>query len=130
MRAAQIDKNNVVINYAEVNSFGGEFIAPLDSVIGSTWNGTIFSAPPTPSILVPKFVTMRQGRTALLNAGLLDSVNTLIAGMSGDAGKKAQIDWAYSSDLYRNWPLVNSLAPGLGLTSTDIDNLFIAAMKL
>jgi hypothetical protein len=44
MRAAQIE-NGVVINYAEVNEFDSTFIAPGDSVIGSTWDGQQFIAP-------------------------------------------------------------------------------------
>jgi hypothetical protein len=48
MRAAQIDANNIVINYAEVEAFSAEFIDPLNSVIGSFWNGTSFVNPPPP----------------------------------------------------------------------------------
>lgn len=50
MRAAQIDSNSIVINYAEVSAFGGNFIAPLNSVLGAFWNGTNFvnPVPPTP----------------------------------------------------------------------------------
>lgn len=50
MRAAQLDQNETVINFAEVNSFTSEFVDPLDSVIGSTWDGTEFipPIPPTP----------------------------------------------------------------------------------
>ena len=46
MRAAQLDSNNYVINYAEVSGFGGSFIDPLNSVIGSHWNGTSFDNTP------------------------------------------------------------------------------------
>jgi|SRR6516225_1705429 hypothetical protein len=47
MRAAHIDENNVVINYVLVDGFSSTFIDPMDSAIGSTWNGTSF-VPPTP----------------------------------------------------------------------------------
>lgn len=46
MRAAQLDANNTVINYAEVSGFDGvQFIDPLDSVIGSTWDGSAYVHP-------------------------------------------------------------------------------------
>lgn len=52
MRAAQLDSNNYVINFAEVTGFGGQFIDPLNSVIGSFWDGTSFTnpVPPTPPL--------------------------------------------------------------------------------
>lgn len=52
MRAAQLDSNDYVINFAEVTGFGGSFIDPLDSVIGSFWNGMSFEnpIPPEPPI--------------------------------------------------------------------------------
>lgn len=50
MRAAQLDKNDIVINYAEVSAFDGQFIDPLNSVLGAVWNGSTFvnPTPPTP----------------------------------------------------------------------------------
>jgi len=53
MRAAQIDSNNIVINFAEVASFeDGLFIEPANSVIGALWCGDKFSNPvPTPPTL-------------------------------------------------------------------------------
>lgn len=48
MRAAQLNPANYVINYAEVNGYGGMFIDPLDSVLGAYWNGTSFENPIPP----------------------------------------------------------------------------------
>jgi hypothetical protein len=48
MRAAQIEYG-VVINFAEVNGFDGhQLIDPLDSVLGSTWDGEKFVNPISP----------------------------------------------------------------------------------
>jgi hypothetical protein len=116
----------------------GNFIEVSED-IRLNWNNYIANAdrdgvelaPPTPIVVVvPRSITMRQARTALLNAGLLDTVDGLIAGMPEDAGKKARIDWDYSSEMMRDWPLVNTLAPALGLSSSQLDDLFIAAGKL
>lgn len=48
MRAAEINENSIVINYAEVTGFGGQFIDPLNSVLGSFWNGVSFENPIPP----------------------------------------------------------------------------------
>lgn len=82
---------------------------------------------PTP---VPNSVTMRQARLALLNTGKLQAVNTAVNAMNGIEGAAAQIEWEFSSEVHRNRPLVLSLAPVLGMTSQDLDDLFIAASQL
>lgn len=70
MRSAQI-KNNIVVNFAEVSKFDDQFIAPLNSVIGSIWNGTSFSH--TTDETIPSNVTMRQARLALAAIGLTEA---------------------------------------------------------
>lgn len=49
MRAAQLDTNCIVVNYAEVGGFGGQFIDPTGSVMGSFWNGSAFINPVPPA---------------------------------------------------------------------------------
>lgn len=50
MRAAQLNENSIVVNFVEVAGFDGvHFVEPLDSVIGSIWNGQIFT-PPAPDL--------------------------------------------------------------------------------
>jgi len=82
---------------------------------------------PAPAPEVPQSVTMRQCRIALLNAGLLDAVQSSIATMPGVEGERARIDWEYALDVLRDWPLINALGSQLGLTEQQIDDLFIAA---
>jgi len=79
---------------------------------------------------VPQQVTMRQARRALLNAGLLTTVNTAIAAMTGVEGDAARIDWEFSSTVERNQPLVISMGAALGLSSAQLDALFIAASQI
>lgn len=79
---------------------------------------------PTP---VPEMVTMRQARQAMLNAGILGQVDSLIAAMPGDEGESARIDWAYAHDVKRDWPLIGALGPQVGLNEQQIDDLFIYA---
>lgn len=80
---------------------------------------------------VPQVVTMRQAQTALLNAGLLDAVDAAIAAIEDPAERRqALIDWEKSQAVQRNWPLVARLAPALGLTEEQTDQLFITAATL
>ena len=78
-------------------------------------------------IIVPTIVTMKQARLALLDAGLLPTVNSAIAGLTGSAGDAARIEWEFSADIHRGDDLVTQISGGLGLTSTQIDALFISA---
>lgn len=84
--------------------------------------------PVVPSI--PEVVTMRQARLALLQAGLLAQVNTAVASMPGAAGDTARIEWEFSSTVERNRPLVQSLIGALGLTESQLDDLFRLAATL
>jgi hypothetical protein len=77
-------------------------------------------------ISVPQIITMKQARLALLAAGKLDAANTAFA----SASTQAQVMWDYSSTVERNNPLVISMGTTLGLSSSDIDNLFIQAATL
>ena len=75
---------------------------------------------------VPRVVSMRQARLALLAAGLLDDVEAAIA-----AGPQAaRIEWEYATEVQRDYGLVLQLAPALGLTDRQLDDLFVAAAGL
>ncbi len=79
---------------------------------------------------VPVAVTMRQARLALLQAGMLATVNGAIAAMPGAAGDAARIEWEFSSEVQRHKPLVLALAPLLGLDDAQLDALFVQAASL
>jgi hypothetical protein len=74
-------------------------------------------------LVIPYTVTIKQGRLALLEAGYLDVVETAIA--SGNRADK--ITWEFSSEINRADPLVANMAIALGLSETDLDNLFLLA---
>ena len=71
---------------------------------------------------VPATVTNFQARAALLNAGLFDRVNDALLALP--ANSTARQAWEYANDLTRNGTLVNSMAETLGLTATQLDDLF------
>ena len=75
---------------------------------------------------VPQQVTMRQARLALLNAGLLDDVEVVIA----TAGKEAQLEWEYASVAERSNPVIAIVQQQQGVTDEQIDDLFREAAKL
>lgn len=81
-----------------------------------------------PSAAVPQSVTMRQARLALLDAGLLDDVDTAIAAIPDPVERrKAEVTWEFSSEVERTQPFVLMLAPALGLNDAALDALFIDA---
>lgn len=72
-------------------------------------------------------VTPRQARLALLNAGLLDTVETELA---KPENKAAQIEWQYANAIRREDDLIATIGGALGLTEQQIDDLFAAAAAL
>lgn len=132
MRAAIIE-NGVVVNVAEASEQFAQakgWIASNSAETGDLWDGDVFTKPAPAPTPVPSAVTMRQARRALLEAEKLATVDALIAGMAGTAGDTARIDWEFSSEVRRDWPLVAALAPALSLTEEAIDALFIRAAQL
>jgi hypothetical protein len=81
-------------------------------------------------VRVPREITMRQARLTLLGAGLLDDVQPAIDSLPSPQKEAAQIEWEYSNTLQRANPFVNTLGPALGLTSQQIDELFIQGATL
>lgn len=76
--------------------------------------------------VVPQSVTRRQAMLALLAVGKLDQIELLIQG----APRAVQIEWEAAGTFERSNPLIEALAPQVGLTDVDVDNLFAAAAQL
>lgn len=83
-----------------------------------------------PPAVVPSVVTRRQARRALLDAGLLASVDAAIAAMSSPAKERAQIDWDDAQTFERDNALLAQLASALSLDDAALDALFTAAGAL
>jgi len=80
---------------------------------------------------VPKAISMRQGRLALLAAGLLDAVEAGIAAIPDPTQRRAaEIEWEYANEIQRQSPLILALGPTLGLSDSQIDELFIAGAAI
>jgi hypothetical protein len=75
---------------------------------------------------VPKIITMRQARLALLKAGLLETITASIGSMP----QNVVIEWEYASDVMRDSPTITALASALSLSKEQVDELFIEGAKL
>ncbi len=80
----------------------------------------------------PDVVTMAQARKALILSGVsITAVNAAIAAIPDATQRQlAETDWEYATTMRRQSPLVTSLAPVLGLTDEEIDDLFVLAATL
>jgi hypothetical protein len=81
-----------------------------------------------PPSSVPKSVTPYQARIALLDAGLLPTVEALMADQN--TPQSAKIAWEYAVEIQRQSSFIATLAPALNLTSEQIDALFVAAAQV
>jgi hypothetical protein len=81
-------------------------------------------APEAPT--VPEAVTPRQIRRALNAAGLRSAVEAAVAQASQDV----RDDWEFALEVRRDHPELNAMATALGLTSEQLDALFIAAAAI
>jgi hypothetical protein len=85
----------------------------------------------TEAAKIPKSVTMRQGRLALLATGKLSLVQAAIDAIPDEAMKAAaQIEWEYAQTIDRDSAFTQQMAAGLGLTDADLDQLFTLASTL
>lgn len=74
---------------------------------------------------VPQSITMRQARLYLLSLNLLDDVELIVA-----QNRAWYIEWEYANEVLRTNQLIPALQQSLGLSDSDIDNMFIEASKL
>lgn len=81
-----------------------------------------------PPISVPAQVSPYQARIALLQAGLLSTVETLMSDPGTPAA--AKIAWEYATVWERNSAFISTLGPSLNLTEGQIDDLFVAASQV
>lgn len=77
----------------------------------------------------PNECTPRQFRLAMLQTGLNpDMIDIMIDGIQDEMERKvARIEWEYSIAIKRTHPLISTFASELGLTTKDINDLFILA---
>ena len=74
---------------------------------------------------VPSSITMRQARLHLYGVNKLEDVETIVK-----TRKDWQIEWEYTYEVERSSLLISTLKDKLGLSDTEVDDIFIAASKL
>lgn len=74
---------------------------------------------------VPQSITPLQAKLQLLKLGLLDEVEVLVTG-----NRIAQLYWEYASVVERDNEVLLLMANSIGLTSEQVDEMFIEASKL
>lgn len=105
-----------------------EHVYPVD---GWYWFDTLDDALSSPVFRTQIVeVTMRQARRALLQVGLYDAVNAAIEALPEPQRTSAKIDWEYSQVVQRHNDFVSTIAPSLGLTEVQLDDLFELAITL
>jgi len=75
-------------------------------------------------------VTPRQARLALLQNGLLDQVDAIIASLPEPQKSIAQTDWEYAVSIERSSPWIAQIGAALGLDDEGLDELFALAATL
>ena len=77
--------------------------------------------------VVPLSVPLWKARAALRQSGLFDAVNDAVQASASPVLREA---WEYAAEISRASSFITALAPQIGLTSTVIDTLFIAAAAI
>lgn len=127
-----IVENGVVTNVIDADE---EFAASIGAIpgngaIGDLYDGHIFTKP-TPVVVVPQVVTMRQARIALINHNLVETVEAAIDAIPDAIQKNiARATWDHSIEVQRHQPFVLMISEAIGLNSSALDALFIEAAKL
>ena len=75
---------------------------------------------------VPMVISTLQGKLQLIKMGLLDTLEVIIA----QAGSTEKFYWEYATTWERASPILNRLAPVIGMSQEGLDNFFIEASKL
>lgn len=89
------------------------------------WNGTEWVIPPP---YVPQVVSRFQAKAALLQADLLDEVETFINDSA--TPQITKLAWAEAIEFYRQSPTILSMATALSLTPQQLDELFTQAAAI
>lgn len=96
---------------------------------GWLYDGKVFAEPPAPPTqppIVPNEVTNWQARAALHDAGLFDQVDAAVKAAAAQY-PKISYAWEYGNTFLRSSEFIVTMAAQLGLSSQQIDDLFVAA---
>ena len=75
---------------------------------------------------IPYKISQLQGKLLLAQMGLIDQIEAMI----NQAGRPEQIYWEYATEWERTSPILNRLAPTIGMDQDGLDQFFINASKI
>ncbi len=125
--ASLADAVSAVAPVETVRSVGGEIVIVFAPAATSEQRAAA-QALVNSYVPVPQSVSPYQARIALLNAGYLSAVEALMADTETDPA--AKIAWEYATVWQRDSAFIATLGPALGLTSEQVDALFVAASQV
>jgi len=109
---------------------GGEtvfYTFPSQADYEAALPAAVLERPDEEAPAVPRRVTMRQARRALHQAGLLQAVEDAIDALPDPPRTEARVEWEHSQEVWRERDFVVLLGGLLGLTTEQMDALFISA---
>lgn len=132
----QINSSNVLIG---ISRLSGTVDAPhmilIDGEvpeIGSTWTGSVWTAPPPPEPAPLPPLTRRQLRLGLLSIGITAEdveaeINAIV-----DPTERAygMIEWQDATQFRRDHPIIAQVAVALALPPEQVDDLWVWALGL
>lgn len=77
---------------------------------------------------IPEAITILQAKAVMLEHGLLDDVEAIMA--SDLPTPRAKLDWAHAHELRRDHAMVPAIGFLLNLSSEQIDDLFIKGAQI
>lgn len=132
MRKAVLDIDNRVIDLVAVTAENAALPdAGVTVSIGCTYvplDDTYLPPPdpPTMPVPVPEVISRFQAKAALSQMALLDDAEALVLAEGG----LAAMAWLDINEFRRDSPLVNEIAPQLGLDAEELDDLFRLAATI
>jgi len=132
VESAFIADDFIVENGDYIGISGGlKTIYPVSALGGVMVEIKDYTPQPVVEVIpVPDEITMRQARLRLLGAGMLGAVESAIAALPEPVKSAAKIEWEYSQVVKRKNGFVEQLAPVIGWSEKQVDDLFIAGSKL
>lgn len=118
------DYTIIEVEYTELDFRNNTYTFVDNSIVS-----TPISSPITPKH-VPAVVTPLQARLALLESGLYQKSIDYLNSLSGNDKTRAEISWEYATTIKRDNYFIKVVAEGLGLSVSDVDDLFILANSL
>jgi hypothetical protein len=119
---------NIILWDGDIESFNSPYEAVPDdgtAQIGGTYSNGVFSSG-TVMIPVPESVTPLQIRRAIRQSGIKSQVDSIISTLDEETVES----WEYANSIERNNSLIAMAQSLLGMTDSQVDDLFRLASTL